>query len=112
MTRSTTHVQPHRRTSSRTVDVTGVTRVLAAACVGAVGAVHLYLYENGFSAVPTIGRLFVANVITGASIAVMLLVDWRRWMWAALAAAYCIATLGSFLWSVQFGLFGHQETLR
>jgi hypothetical protein len=89
-----------------------MTRFLAAACVGAVGAVHLYLYEDGFSAVPTIGRLFLANVVTGACLAVMLLVDRRRWVWAALAAAYCVATLGSFLWSVEFGLFGYQETLR
>jgi hypothetical protein len=112
MTRSTTHPQVHRGTSSRTLNVAGVTRVLAAVCVTAVAAVHLHLYEDGFSAVPTIGRLFLANVVTGACIAVMLLVDRRRWMWAALAAAYCIATLGSFLWSVQFGLFGYQETLR
>src|SRR5438270_5373702 len=112
MTRSTSHPQLHSRTSSRTADVTTVTRVLAAACVGAVGAVHLHLYQDGFSAVPTIGRLFLANVVAGACIAVMLLVDRRRWIWAALAAAYCIGTLGSFLWSVQFGLFGYQETLR
>ena len=94
------------------MDVTAVTRVLAAACVSAVGAVHLYLYEDGFSAVPTIGRLFLANAIAAACIALVLLVDRRRWIWSALAAAYCIATLGSFLWSVQFGLFGYQETLR
>jgi hypothetical protein len=112
MTRSTTHAQLHRGASSRTVDVTGVTRVLAAGCVSAVGAVHLYLYEDGFSAVPTIGRLFLANAVAAACIAVMVLVDRRRWIWAALAAAYCVATVGSFLWSVQFGLFGYQETLR
>ena len=33
------------------------------------------------------------------------------WVWPLLGAAYCVATLGAFLWSVRWGLFGYQERI-
>ena len=33
------------------------------------------------------------------------------WMWPLFGAAFCAATLGAFLWSVEWGLFGYHERL-
>jgi hypothetical protein len=85
-------------------------RVVAAALVIATGAIHLYLYQDGFSSVPTIGRLFLANFVVAAVLGVAILVRGRAF-WSLLGAGFCLGTLVAFLVSVHWGLFGYRESL-
>jgi urea transporter len=85
-------------------------RAAAALLVVATGAIHLYLYQDYFSSVATIGRLFMANFATGLIIGILILRGRRR-LWAAAGAAFCLLTLGAFLVSVHWGLFGYNESL-
>jgi hypothetical protein len=58
-------------------------RGLGALSLLAVGAVHLQQYEDLYSAIPTIGTLFVLNFVGATALGVGLLVPferlWRRW---------------------------------
>jgi hypothetical protein len=83
---------------------------VAAALVVATGAIHLYLYRDGFSSVPTIGRLFLANFVVAVVVGLAVLVR-GRWIWGLLGAGFCLGTLVAFLISVRWGLFGYRETL-
>ena len=85
-------------------------RAVAAGLVVATGAIHLYLYRDGFSAVPTIGRLFLANFVVGVVLGLAILLRGRV-AWSLLGAGFCLATLAGFLISVHWGLFGYRETL-
>jgi hypothetical protein len=85
-------------------------RAVAAGLVVATGAIHLYLYRDGFSAVPTIGRLFLANFVVGVVLGLAVLLRGRV-AWSLLGAGFCLATLAGFLISVHWGLFGYRETL-
>ncbi|HEY2869903.1 MAG TPA: hypothetical protein VGJ11_10345 [Gaiellales bacterium] len=85
-------------------------RFVAAALVVATGAIHLYLYRDGFSVVPTIGRLFLANFVVGVVLGLAILLRGRP-AWSILGAGFCLGTLGGFLISIHWGLFGYQETL-
>src|SRR5438105_5460402 len=67
-------------------------RVLGALSLLAVGAVHLQQYDELYSAIPTIGALFVLNFVAATLLGVGLLVPlellWRRggaWIEATLA---------------------------
>jgi hypothetical protein len=67
-------------------------RVLGAFSLLAVGAVHLQQYNDLYSAIPTIGTLFVLNFIGATALGVGLLVPferlWRRWgSWVVAALA-------------------------
>jgi hypothetical protein len=85
-------------------------RLLGAMLVIATGAIHLYLYNDYFSSVPTIGHLFVANFVAGVVIGLLILLHGGRLL-PLIGAAFCAGTLGAFLWSVEWGLFGYQERL-
>ena len=87
-----------------------VARAVAAALVVATGAIHLYLYRDGYSVVPTIGRLFLANFVVGVVLGLGVLLRGRV-AWSVLGGGFCLATLAGFLISVHWGLFGYQETL-
>jgi hypothetical protein len=85
-------------------------RVTAAFLVAATGVIHLYLYQDYFSSVATIGPLFLANLAAGVVLAVLMLRDGRR-LWVLAGGAFCLLTLGAFLVSVHWGLFGYNESL-
>ena len=117
MTRVTerTASEPRARRQDRDLPAThrraaGVLRIVAAGLVIATGAIHLYLYQHVFSSVPTIGRLFLANFAVAVVVGGIVLLRPRR-VWCLLAAGVCVATLGAFLVSVHWGLFGYRETL-
>jgi hypothetical protein len=74
----------------------------------ATGAIHLDLYQTGCRSIPTIGWLFLLQVITAFGLgAAMLLSASRRA--AAAGAVFCLATLGGYLLSLWIGLFGFHE---
>lgn len=85
-------------------------RWMAAAGVLLSGLVHLWLWFDGFRDIDWIGPMFMLNAVAGVLIAV-LVVWWRSWFSAFLAAGFGAATLGAFLLSTTVGLFGVQEVL-
>ena len=83
--------------------------VLGAAAVATSAAVHLHLWLDGYSAIATIGPLFLLQAIGGfvLAIAIVLL---RRPSLAVAGAGYLVATMTGFLLSVNVGLFGFQDS--
>jgi predicted lipoprotein with Yx(FWY)xxD motif len=83
-------------------------RVVGAGLLAATGAIHLDLYLTGFRNIPTIGGLFLLQVIAAFGLALLVLVRGGRVI-AALGAGFAVATLGGYLLSIWFGLFGFRE---
>jgi hypothetical protein len=72
-------------------------------------AVHLHLWSDGYRHIATIGPLFLVQGVAGIVMAVVLALVRRVWI-AVLCAGYFVATVAGFLVSVNFGLFGFQDT--
>jgi len=85
-----------------------VLRFTGAGLLVAASAMHLDLYLTGYRSLPTIGWLFLLQVITGFVLAAAVLVT-RHPLAAAAAAGFAVATLGGYLLSVWIGLFGFKE---
>jgi predicted lipoprotein with Yx(FWY)xxD motif len=83
-------------------------RVAGAGLLIATAAIHLDLYLTGYRTIPTIGWLFLLQVITGFLLAALVLATGSRLV-AAAGAGFALSTLGGYLLSVQFGLFGFKE---
>ena len=83
-------------------------RVAGAALLAATGGIHLDLYLTGYRSVPTIGWLFLLQVIAAFGLALAVLVIGSR-LAAAAGAGFALATLGGYLLSVWTGLFGFRE---
>jgi predicted lipoprotein with Yx(FWY)xxD motif len=81
----------------------------------AAGAIHLDLYLTGYRTIPTIGWLFLLQVISafGLGLAVLAISGGRLVLAGRLAAAagagFALATLGGYLLTVWIGLFGFRE---
>jgi predicted lipoprotein with Yx(FWY)xxD motif len=95
-----------------------VLRLTGAGLLVATAAIHLDLYLTGFRTIPTIGPLFLFQVIVGFALALAILATpfipvTRRpavdASIAAIGAGYAIATLGGYLLSLWVGLFGFHE---
>jgi predicted lipoprotein with Yx(FWY)xxD motif len=85
-----------------------VLRIAGAGLLAATAAIHLDLYLTGYRTIPTIGRLFLFQVIAGFVLAVVIAVANSR-LAAAAGAGFAVATLGGYLMSIWFGLFGFTE---
>ena len=81
-----------------------VLRVAGGGLLIAAAAIHLDLYLTGFSHIPTIGWLFLFQVITGFVLGIAVLVYGSR-LAAAAGAGFALATLGGYLLSLWVGLF-------
>jgi predicted lipoprotein with Yx(FWY)xxD motif len=66
------------------------------------------LYLTGYRSIPTIGWLFLLQVIAAYALAVAIPVT-RHWLAAAAGAGFAISTLGGYLLSLKVGLFGFTE---
>jgi predicted lipoprotein with Yx(FWY)xxD motif len=85
-----------------------VLRVAGAGLLAASAGIHLDLYLTGYNSIPTIGWLFLFQVITGLILAAAAVATPSRLV-AAAAAGFALATLGGYLVTVWFGLFGFTE---
>jgi predicted lipoprotein with Yx(FWY)xxD motif len=74
----------------------------------ATGAIHLDLYQTGYRTIPTIGWLFLLQVITAFVLGAAVLVLGSR-LAAAAGAGFALATLGGYLLSIWVGLLGFRE---
>ena len=88
-------------------------RVAGAGLLIATGAIHLDLYLTGYRTIPTIGWLFLLQVISAFALGLAVLATGRRPAAsrpaAAAGACFALATLGGYLLSVWTGLFGFRE---
>jgi hypothetical protein len=83
-------------------------RLAGAGLLAAAGAIHLDLYLTGYRTIPTIGWLFLLQVIAAFALALAVLVTGSR-LAAAAGAGFALATLGGYLLSIWAGLFGFRE---
>jgi predicted lipoprotein with Yx(FWY)xxD motif len=83
-------------------------RVIGAGLLIATASIHLDLYLTGYRTIPTIGWLFLLQVIVGFAAGLLVLATGNR-LAAAFGAVFALSTLGGYLISVQFGLFGFRE---
>jgi predicted lipoprotein with Yx(FWY)xxD motif len=83
----------------------------------ATAAIHLDLYLTGYRTIPTIGWLFLLQVIAAFGLGLAVLAIPPRLavalpatrLAAAAGAGFALATLGGYLLSVWIGLFGFKE---
>jgi predicted lipoprotein with Yx(FWY)xxD motif len=83
-------------------------RILGTGLLWATAGLHLDLYLTGYRTIPTIGWLFLLQVIAGFGLGALVLATGSR-LAAAAGAGFALSTLGGYLLSVQFGLFGFRE---
>jgi predicted lipoprotein with Yx(FWY)xxD motif len=83
-------------------------RLAGAGLLFATAGIHLDLYLTGYRTIPTIGPLFLFQVIAAFLMGVLVLATPSRVV-AAVGAVLALCTLGGYLLTVQFGLFGFRE---
>ena len=92
----------------------GVLLVAGAGLLIAIGAMHLDLYLTGYRTIPTIGWLFLLQVIAAFGLALTVLAlgllraPGSRLV-ALAGALFALSTLGGYILSVWIGLFGFKE---
>src|SRR6266436_1181699 len=94
-----------------------ILRVVGSGLLIATAAIHLDLYLTGYRTIPTIGWLFLLQVIAAFGLGLAVLAVPRRLAAAVLAsrlaaatgAGFALATLGGYLLTVWTGLFGFKE---
>src|ERR1700761_1499456 len=85
-----------------------ILRVAGAGLLIATGAIHLDLYLTGYRTIPTIGWLFLLQVIAAYVLAAAIALIRHPLAYAA-GAAFALGTLGGYLLSLKVGLFGFTE---
>ena len=83
-------------------------RISGAVLLAVSASIHLDLYLTGYRKIPTIGWLFLLQVIVGFVLTIAALVTRSR-LAAAASAALALSTLGAYLLAVWIGLFGFKE---
>lgn len=73
--------------------------------------IHIYLWSNGYKDIHIIGPLFLAQGIACILLAIPLVI-WRALALQVIAAITLVATAAGLLLSVNYGLFGLQESLK
>jgi predicted lipoprotein with Yx(FWY)xxD motif len=86
----------------------GRLRVAGAALLAVSACIHLVLYLTGYRSIPTIGWLFLLQVVVGFVLVAGALATHSR-LAAAAGAAFALSTLGCYLLAVWTGLFGFKE---
>jgi predicted lipoprotein with Yx(FWY)xxD motif len=82
-------------------------RLAGAGLLFATGAIHLDLYLTGYRTIPTIGWLFLLQIISAFALGLGVLVGSR--LAAAAGALFLLSTLGGYLLAIWIALFGFQE---
>src|SRR5579863_8359732 len=107
-------VSPHHRKADLRGDPVEVLalllRLVAVGLLGAVGWVHLHLWQQGYRHIPTIGPLFMAAVVSALVVGVGLLGRPSRLI-GLLGFGTVIGILAGLIVSVNVGLFGFTESL-
>jgi plastocyanin len=101
---------PRKESIGRSLPVwtTWVLRGVGASLLFATGGVHLDLYLTGYRAIPTIGVLFIVQVVAAFILGFAVLAI-RRPIVSISGALFALSTLGGYVLSLWFGLFGFKE---
>jgi predicted lipoprotein with Yx(FWY)xxD motif len=83
-------------------------RIAGAVLLAVSASIHLALYLTGYRSIPTIGWLFLLQVVVGFVLVAGALATHSR-LAAAAGAAFALSTLGCYLLAVWTGLFGFKE---
>ena len=83
-------------------------QIAGAVLLAVSAAVHLELYLTGYKSIPTIGWLFLIQVVVAFVLTATVLVT-HSWLAAAASAGFALSTLGAYLLAVWIGLFGFKE---
>lgn len=83
-------------------------RLLGCATLVVTGAIHLDLYLTGYRTVPTIGALFLIQVISAFALALGAFASSHRLI-SVVGAGFLLSTLIGYLLSLRIGLFGFRE---
>jgi len=88
-------------------------RFVGGALLIATGAIHLDLYLTGYRGIPTIGWLFLLQVVSAFALGLAVLALGGTGgvgrLVSASGALFAVATLGGYLLSMWVGLFGFKE---
>lgn len=85
-------------------------RLVAVGLLSWDGWAHLHLWQDGYRHIPTIGPLFLAGAVSALAVAAGLLLRPSRLLGLA-GAGVEIGILAGLIVSVNFGLFGFNESL-
>ena len=85
-----------------------LSRSAGAALLVATGGIHLDLYLTGYRTIPTIGWLFLLQVIAAFALGLAILLTAEPLV-AAAGALFAVGTLGGYLLSLRVALFGFRE---
>lgn len=96
----------------RSGTLTWALRLLGAALLLAISAIHGYLWQHGYDGIAVIGPAFLAQTVLGVGGALLLVLTPPRWLsWvAALGGAFAAGSLAALLISTTVGLFGFVES--
>jgi len=83
-------------------------RIAGAVLLAVSASIHLDLYLTGYRSIPTIGWLFLLQVIVGFGLTTAALLT-RSWLAAAASAVFALSTISAYLLAVWIGLFGFKE---
>jgi predicted lipoprotein with Yx(FWY)xxD motif len=83
-------------------------QVAGALLLAVSASIHLALYLTGYRSIPTIGWLFLMQVVVAFVLTATVLVT-HSWLAAAASAGFALSTLGAYLLAVWIGLFGYKE---
>jgi hypothetical protein len=88
-------------------------RVLGAALLLAIAAIHIYLWQQGYRTIDVIGPAFLLQSAIAIGGALLVLVaPWRLLPVATLLGAlFAIGSLGALLMTTFVGMFGFQESM-
>ena len=85
-------------------------RLVSVGLLGAVGWVHLHLWQQGYRHIPTIGPLFLAAAVSAGLVGAGLLARPSRLV-AVAGVGLSVGILFGLIVSVNVGLFGFKESL-
>ena len=83
--------------------------VVGVLLIWSTAAIHLRLYAIGYDSIPTIGWLFLVQGVTGSALGVLVLASRHPLSYLA-GAGYMASSIGGFLTSIWFGLFGFRDS--
>ncbi|GGO81364.1 hypothetical protein [Wenjunlia tyrosinilytica] len=90
-----------------------VLRVAGAGLLLTMGAIHLYLWSDGYRDLAKIGVLFLLNAIGAGVLGLAVLASPTRYLGvpAVLGSLFTLGTLAGLVVSLTSGLFGFQEVI-